>query len=231
MREAVIVEALRTPIARGKLGRGDLSGFHPTQLLGRLQRSWSSGRASSPATSSRSSAAASPRRASSRTTSRATPGSSREQGLHHGGTTVDTQCGSGQQANHLVTALVRAGSIDAGIACGIEVMSHVGLGANVMNGPGFFQPPDWPWDTPPSQFVSGRAHREQARHHARGGRPLRAALAAAGRSRRATRDASSARSCRSTRPCSATTASPPARRGSWSRTRASARRRSRRSRS
>ena len=38
MREAVIVEALRTPIARGKIGRGDLSGFHAAQLLGRLQK-------------------------------------------------------------------------------------------------------------------------------------------------------------------------------------------------
>ena len=38
MREAVIVEALRTPIARGKMGKGELSGFHATQLLGRIQQ-------------------------------------------------------------------------------------------------------------------------------------------------------------------------------------------------
>ena len=38
MREAVIVEALRTPIARGKMGKGELSGFHAAQLLGRVQR-------------------------------------------------------------------------------------------------------------------------------------------------------------------------------------------------
>jgi len=36
MREAVIVEALRTPIARGKLGRGGLSGMHPARLLARM---------------------------------------------------------------------------------------------------------------------------------------------------------------------------------------------------
>ena len=34
MAEAVIVEALRTPIARGKKIKGDLSGFHPAQLFG-----------------------------------------------------------------------------------------------------------------------------------------------------------------------------------------------------
>ena len=37
MREAVIVEALRTPIGRGKPGKGDLSGIHPAKLLGRVQ--------------------------------------------------------------------------------------------------------------------------------------------------------------------------------------------------
>ena len=37
MREAVIVEALRSPIARGKLGKGDLSGFHAAQLLAKVQ--------------------------------------------------------------------------------------------------------------------------------------------------------------------------------------------------
>jgi acetyl-CoA C-acetyltransferase len=71
---------------------------------------------------------------------------------HTGGTTVDTQCGSGQQANHLIRALVQVGSIDAGIACGLEMMSHVGLGANAIHGPGYFQTPNWPWDQAPSQF-------------------------------------------------------------------------------
>ncbi len=33
MREAVIVEAVRTPIARGKPGVGDLCDFHATHLL------------------------------------------------------------------------------------------------------------------------------------------------------------------------------------------------------
>jgi acetyl-CoA C-acetyltransferase len=38
MREAVIVEALRTPIAKGKMGRGGLSGIHPANLLGTVQQ-------------------------------------------------------------------------------------------------------------------------------------------------------------------------------------------------
>ena len=67
-------------------------------------------------------------------------------------TTVDSQCGSSQQANHLVAGLIAAGAIDVGIACGVEAMSRVPLGANVINGPGYYQPAEWPWDTPQTQF-------------------------------------------------------------------------------
>ncbi|HYI45692.1 MAG TPA: steroid 3-ketoacyl-CoA thiolase [Actinomycetota bacterium] len=67
-------------------------------------------------------------------------------------TTIDTQCGSSQQANHLVSALAGTGAIDVGIACGVEAMSRVQLGSNVMNGPGSFIPPTWTIDSP-DQFV------------------------------------------------------------------------------
>ena len=48
-----------------------------------------------------------------------------------GATTIDAQCGSAQQAAHLVAGLIAAGAIDVGIACGVEAMSRVPLGANV----------------------------------------------------------------------------------------------------
>jgi acetyl-CoA C-acetyltransferase len=63
-------------------------------------------------------------------------------------TTVDCQCGSSQQANHFVNNLIAVGAIDVGIACGIEAMSRVGLGANVFNGPGRSRPDKFPWDMP-----------------------------------------------------------------------------------
>ncbi len=63
-------------------------------------------------------------------------------------TTIDCQCGSGQQANNFVAGLIEVGAIDVGIACGVEAMSRVGLGANVMNGPGSSRPPSFPWDMP-----------------------------------------------------------------------------------
>ena len=67
-------------------------------------------------------------------------------------TTVDCQCGSAQQANHFVAGLITAGAMDIGIACGVEMMSRVGLGDNVLNGPGVPRPDDWDVDLP-NQFV------------------------------------------------------------------------------
>jgi acetyl-CoA C-acetyltransferase len=49
---------------------------------------------------------------------------------HVGATSVDCQCGSAQQANHLIAGLIATDAIDIGVACGIEAMSRVGLGAN-----------------------------------------------------------------------------------------------------
>ena len=65
-------------------------------------------------------------------------------------TTVDTQCGSAQQANHLIAGLIAAGGIEVGIACGVEQMSHVPLGSNVINGPGHYKTEPWPYDDPPN---------------------------------------------------------------------------------
>jgi acetyl-CoA C-acetyltransferase len=62
--------------------------------------------------------------------------------------TVDTQCGSSQQANHMIAGIIAAGGIDVGIACGVEAMSRIPLGSNIMHGPGSWIPPEWPWDSP-----------------------------------------------------------------------------------
>jgi acetyl-CoA C-acetyltransferase len=51
-------------------------------------------------------------------------------------TTVDTQCGSSQQATNLAASLVGAGAVDVAVACGVEVMSRVPIGSNTKNGPG-----------------------------------------------------------------------------------------------
>jgi acetyl-CoA C-acetyltransferase len=153
MREAVIVEALRTPIARGKAGRGDLSGMHPAHLLGRVQDAVVERAGVDPTAIEQVIGGCVTQAGEQSNNITRVAWLSRDKGWTTGGTTVDAQCGSGQQANHMISAFVRAGCIEAGVACGVEVMSHVGLGANVIHGPGYFQPPDWPWDTAPDQFT------------------------------------------------------------------------------
>ena len=152
MREAVIVEAVRSPIARGKMIKGDLSGMHTARLFSHIQRAVCE-RAGVPPADVEQLIGGCVTQAGEQSNNIA-----RQSWLSEGddwtcgGTTIDTQCGSGQQANSLVNALVKGGSIDVGIACGIEMMSHVGLGANVINGPGYFMPENWPWDSPQTQF-------------------------------------------------------------------------------
>jgi acetyl-CoA C-acetyltransferase len=154
MREAVIIEAVRTPIARGKAVKGWLSGLHATKLLslslrGVLEK------------------AGVDREHLDQIIGGCVTQAGEQAGnvvrnawlsvgdtYQVGGTTIDAQCGSAQQANHLISAMIKAGSIDCGIAGGVESMSRVGLGQNIMNGPGFFLPKDWPWDSTPDQFAS-----------------------------------------------------------------------------
>ncbi|MFV0496246.1 steroid 3-ketoacyl-CoA thiolase [Mycobacterium sp.] len=70
---------------------------------------------------------------------------------HVGATTVDCQCGSSQQANHLIAGLIAAGAIDVGIACGVEAMSRVGLGANAGPDRSAIRAESWDIDMP-NQF-------------------------------------------------------------------------------
>ena len=56
-------------------------------------------------------------------------------------TSGDRQCGSGQQAVHFAANLIQAGVCDITIGGGVESMSRVPLGVNIMQGPGApFQP-------------------------------------------------------------------------------------------
>ncbi len=154
MAEAVIVEALRTPIARGKPVVGDLHGFHATELLALSMRAVveKAGLNYEEVEQLIGGCVTQAGEQAGNITRNAwlSMGST----WSAGATTIDAQCGSAQQANHLIASLVRGGSIDIGVACGVEAMSRVGLGMNVYNGPGFFLPKNWPWDSTPDQFAS-----------------------------------------------------------------------------
>src|SRR5690606_16772105 len=49
-------------------------------------------------------------------------------------TTVDSQCGSSQQATNLATSLVASGVVDVAVGCGVEIMSQVPMGASIGRG-------------------------------------------------------------------------------------------------
>ena len=142
--EPVIVEAVRTPIGRRN---GWLGGVHPAHLLGAALGALVE-RAGVDAGAVEEVIGGCVTQAGAQSCN-VTRFAWLSAGLPYtvAATTVDTQCGSSQQANHLVAGLIAAGAIDIGIACGVESMSTVGLGANVMNGPGLPWPDGFPHDT------------------------------------------------------------------------------------
>jgi acetyl-CoA C-acetyltransferase len=55
-------------------------------------------------------------------------------------TTVDTQCGSSQQATNLAYALIASGVVDSAMGCGVEAMSQVPMGSTVPKEPSVGKP-------------------------------------------------------------------------------------------
>ena len=145
MVKPVIVEAVRTPIGKRN---GWLSGLHAADLLGAAQVELVK-RSGIEASSVEQVVGGCVTQAGEQA-SNVTRTAWLQQSLPYevAGTTIDCQCGSSQQANNMVNNLIAAGAIDVGIACGVEAMSRVGLGANAMNGPGRSKPADFPWDSP-----------------------------------------------------------------------------------
>lgn len=149
MAQAVIVEAVRTPIGRRN---GWLAGLHPTQLLAIAQMEVIKRVGIDPGAVEQIVGGCVTQAGEQAGNVTRNAWLSTGQPYHVAATTIDCQCGSSQQANHMVAGLIEAGAIDIGIACGIEMMSRVPLGANVVNGPGYYLPPEWPWDQAQTQF-------------------------------------------------------------------------------
>ena len=148
MGNPVIVEAVRTPL--GKRG-GWLAGLHAAELLGAAQKALLSRSGVDPALVEQviGGCVTQAGEQSSDMVRRAWLHAGLPQAT--GGTTIDAQCGSAQQSAHLVAALISAGAIDTGVACGIESMSRVGLGANITAETGSPRPDSWSIDLP-NQF-------------------------------------------------------------------------------
>jgi acetyl-CoA C-acetyltransferase len=148
MGNPVIVEAVRTPLGKRK---GWLAGVHPAVLLGFAQ-SQVLARAGLDPNEVEQVIGGCVTQAGEQSNDMVRR-SWLHAGLpqHTGGTALDAQCGSGQQSAHLVNDMVAAGTIDVGVACGVESMSRIPLGANVPPGLGDPRPDDWTIDLP-NQF-------------------------------------------------------------------------------
>src|SRR6059058_4705861 len=138
MREAVIVEAVRTPLGRRN---GKLKEFHPVVLGSMVLRELVKR------------AGIEPNQVDDVVFGCVTQVG--EQSLNVGrnawltagfpvttpATTVDRQCGSSQQALHFAANLIQSGVCDITIAGGVESMTRVPMGANAVS-PGLPFPPE-----------------------------------------------------------------------------------------
>ncbi len=137
LREAVIVDATRTPIGKRK---GALATWHPTDLLGFTLRALLERNEVDPGTID--------------DVVGGCVTQSGEQGVNVTknawvaaglpwqvpATSVDRQCGSSQQAAHFAAQGVMAGAYDLAIACGVESMTRAPMASNAKGGTGPFSP-------------------------------------------------------------------------------------------
>jgi acetyl-CoA acetyltransferase family protein len=130
-REVVIVDAARTPIGRGHPTKGWYRDLHPNELLGAAYRAVIE-RAGIDPELVEDVAAGCVTQVGEQSMNIA-----RNAWLQAGlptttpGTTVDRQCGSGQQAVSFAAGLIAAGVHDVMIGAGVEHMGRVPMGSNI----------------------------------------------------------------------------------------------------
>jgi acetyl-CoA C-acetyltransferase len=126
--DVVIVEAVRSPLGRRN---GGLATVHPADLLGAVQAEAVKRSGIDPIAVGQVVGGCVSQVGEQTFNIARTAWLSAGLPLEVAATTVDAQCGSSQQATNLATTLVKAGVVDAALACGIESMSRVPLGAAV----------------------------------------------------------------------------------------------------
>ncbi|MFC8381568.1 thiolase family protein [Nocardia sp. NPDC056952] len=131
MRDAVIVEAVRTPIGRGK-PNGALHDVHPVDLLAHSLRAVVERSGIDPALIDDviGGIVTQVGEQGSNMTRRAALAAGYPESVP--ATTVDRQCGSSQQAIHFAAQGVIAGAYDIVVAAGVESMGRVPMGANLI---------------------------------------------------------------------------------------------------
>jgi acetyl-CoA C-acetyltransferase len=132
MRDVVVVEAVRSPVGRRN---GGLSGMHSADLLADVQRALIERSGIDPMEVGQVVGGCVGQVGMQAANVTRTAWLRAGLPLEAAATTVNTQCGSSQQATNIATALVAAGVVDVAVACGVEVMSAVPMGSTVPKDP------------------------------------------------------------------------------------------------
>jgi acetyl-CoA acyltransferase len=140
MREAVIVDAVRTPVGIGKAGKGDLDDLHPVDLSAHVLNALveRTGLDTSTIDDVMWGCVSQVGEQSANIGRNAALAAGFPESVT--GVTIDRQCGSSQQATTFAAAAVIAGHADAVIAGGVESMSRVPMFTNTAGGDGPFGP-------------------------------------------------------------------------------------------
>ena len=131
MNDVWIVGAVRSPIGRRK---GGLSGLHPADLLGRVQRAAVERAGVDPGAVGQIIGGCVSQVGEQSFNVARSAWLAQGFPMEVPATTVDSQCGSSQQATSLAAGLIGAGIEDLVLACGVEMMTRVPLGANMKGG-------------------------------------------------------------------------------------------------
>src|SRR5215469_13773739 len=137
MAEVVIIDAVRTPVGRRN---GGLSTVHPAELLGTALKALIARTGVDPGEVGQVVSGCVSQVGEQSFNIARTAWLAAGLPLSTGATTVDTQCGSSQQATNLAASLVASGTVDVAIAAGVESMSRVPIGSNSSKKLGFGVP-------------------------------------------------------------------------------------------
>lgn len=127
MRDVYIVEAVRSPLGKRN---GGLSTLHPADLLGAVQKACVERSGIDPSAVGQIVGGCVSQVGEQAFNVARTAWLAQGLPLEVPSTTVDSQCGSSQQANTLAAGLVGSGLEEVALSCGIESMSRIPLGAN-----------------------------------------------------------------------------------------------------
>jgi acetyl-CoA acyltransferase len=130
-REVVIVEAVRTPIGRGHPEKGYYKDVHPSTILARTLEELVKRSGIDPAEVG--DVIGGCVQQFGEQALNITRNAWLEAGLpmEVPATTVDRQCGSGQQAVNLAAALIASGVHDVAVGCGVEHMGHISFADSI----------------------------------------------------------------------------------------------------